>query len=88
MKRFGNLYHRIYDIDNLYLAYSKAKRAKEKRMELFSLRKIWITTYFPCTKNCRKEAISLLNTRLSLYMTQRSVKYTGYHFVTVLCITL
>lgn len=26
MKRFGNLYHRIYDIDNLYLAYSKAKK--------------------------------------------------------------
>ena len=82
MKRFGNLYHRIYDIDNLYLAYSKAKK------ELFSLRKIWITTYFPCTKNCRKEAISLLNTRLSLYMTQRSVRYTGYHFVTVLRIML
>ena len=30
MKRFGNLYHRIYDIDNLYLAYSKAKKGKGK----------------------------------------------------------
>lgn len=28
MKRFGNLYYRIYDIDNLYLAYTKARKGK------------------------------------------------------------
>ncbi|MBN9301667.1 MULTISPECIES: reverse transcriptase/maturase family protein [Dysgonomonas] len=30
MKRIGNLYTRIYDLDNLYLAYSKAKTGKSK----------------------------------------------------------
>lgn len=30
MKRIGNLYHKIYDLDNLYLAYSKAKQGKSK----------------------------------------------------------
>lgn len=28
MKRFGNLYYRICDIDNLYLAYTKARKGK------------------------------------------------------------
>lgn len=30
MKRIGNLYTKIYDLDNLYLAYSKAKTGKSK----------------------------------------------------------
>ena len=30
MKRFGNLYYRICDIDNLYLAYTKARKGKSK----------------------------------------------------------
>lgn len=30
MKRFGNLYSRIFDIDNLYLAYTKARKGKGK----------------------------------------------------------
>ncbi len=30
MKRKGNLYSKIYDLDNLYLAYSKAKQGKSK----------------------------------------------------------
>lgn len=30
MKRIGNLYTKIYDLDNLYLAYSKAKIGKSK----------------------------------------------------------
>lgn len=30
MKRFGNLYEKIYDLDNLYLAYSKARQGKGK----------------------------------------------------------
>lgn len=30
MKRMGNLYTKIYDLDNLYLAYSKAKTGKSK----------------------------------------------------------
>ena len=28
MKRFGNLYYRICDIDYLYLAYTKARKGK------------------------------------------------------------
>ena len=30
MKRFGNLYEKVCDIDNLYLAYSKARKGKGK----------------------------------------------------------
>ena len=30
MRRIGNLYNKIYDLDNLYLAYSKAKQGKSK----------------------------------------------------------
>lgn len=30
MKRFGNLYNKIYEADNLYLAYSKARKGKVK----------------------------------------------------------
>lgn len=30
MKRIGNLYTKIYDLDNLYLAYNKAKTGKSK----------------------------------------------------------
>ncbi len=30
MKRFGNLYDRVCDLDNLYLAYSKARKGKSK----------------------------------------------------------
>jgi retron-type reverse transcriptase len=30
MKRFGNLYEKVYDLDNLYLAYSKARQGKGK----------------------------------------------------------
>lgn len=30
MKRFGNLYCKIYDLDNLYLAYSNARKGKGK----------------------------------------------------------
>lgn len=30
MKRFGNLYNKVCDLDNLYLAYSKARKGKGK----------------------------------------------------------
>lgn len=30
MERFGNLYSKICELDNLYLAYSRAKQGKSK----------------------------------------------------------
>jgi retron-type reverse transcriptase len=67
MKRAGDLFEQIADMDNLRLAYLKAKRGKEARQDVYSF-----------SKNYEKKLLNIRDQLLS-----GNIKLGNYHYFTI-----
>ena len=86
MKRFGNLYYRICDIDNLYLAYTKARKGKGNTYGVIQFEKGLDDNINALHKELSEDKYVTSEYQLLSYMILRNVKYTGSLSVIVLFI--
>lgn len=77
MKRFGNLYYRICDIDNLYLAYTKARKGKGNTYGVIQFEKELDDNINALHEELSEGKYVTSEYQILSYMILRNVKYTG-----------
>ena len=79
MKRIGNLYERVCEPDNIYLAYTKARKGKTKSYGVVQFEKELERNLEEIHEKLKDGSSGLPNIRHFLYMIRKNGKYIVCH---------